>query len=389
MTIASHANWNYPTAVRFGPGRIQELPEACASLGIARPLVVTDPGIHALPVFRTVEGALRALGEPVGVFSDIQANPVGRNIEDGVRHFDAGKYDGVIALGGGSALDAAKAIGLMVGQQRPLWDFEDVGANWRRVNADGMAPVIAVPTTSGTGSEVGRASVIVDEATHTKKIIFHPKMLPPVVIADPELTLGLPAHITSVVGMDALSHNLEGYCAAGNHPMADGIALEAIRLVASHLDQAVNDPANLEARSAMMVASLMGATAFQKGLGAMHSMAHVVGGHLNTHHGRTIAVVMPYVLIANRDAIEPRIVRLARHIGIEKPTFDGFLRWICDLRERYSIPNTLADLGVRSHHIPAFADAALRDPSTGTNPRPMSLVDFEQLFDAAIQGVRP
>ena len=386
MSISTATNWNYPTAVRFGPGRIRELGDACQSLGIVNPLLVTDSGLSKLPLFDQVCHAAQRHGGPVGTFTDIEANPTGQHVDAGVRVFRAGGHDGVIALGGGSALDAAKAIALMVGQQRPLWEFEDVGDNWTRVDPSGMVPVVAVPTTSGTGSEVGRASVITDTSNHTKKIIFHPKMLPPVVIADPELTLGLPPHLTATVGMDALSHNLEAFCAPSNHPMADGIALEGVRLIAMHLSTAVAEPANIEARSAMMIASMMGATAFQKGLGAMHSMAHVVGGQLNAHHGETIAVVMPYVLRANQNAIHDRLGRLSRHIDLGSPTFSAFVDWVLGLRDAFGIPDTLANLGVQEHHVKAFATAAVADPSTGTNPIPFAASDFERLFADAISG---
>ena len=283
-------NWNYPTAIRFGPGRIRELPDACRELGIHKPLLVTDPGIAGLAILQDAIEANRLQGIETRVFSQVRANPNGQNVTDGVAVYTAGAHDGVIAMGGGSALDAAKAIALMVGQDRPLWDFEDVGDNWTRVRIEGMAPVVAVPTTSGTGSEVGRASVIVDESSASKKIIFHPGMLPAKVICDPALTIGLPPKLTAAVGLDALSHSLEAYCAPANHPQADGISIEAIRLVSVHLIDAVRSPTNMVARSAMMSASLMGATAFQKGLGAMHSMAHVIGAKLDAHHGLINAI---------------------------------------------------------------------------------------------------
>lgn len=386
MTIRQAANWNYPTAVRFGPGRISELADGAQSLGMNRPLLVTDPTIAQLPIMETALEAIRDGGLEVGVFAEVQANPVGANVDVGVDHFRQGKHDGVIAMGGGSALDAAKAIALMVGQTRPLWDFEDVGDNWRRVNVAGVAPVVAVPTTSGTGSEVGRASVITDSLKQTKKIIFHPSMLPKLVIADPELTVGLPPNVTAAVGMDALSHNLEAYCAAGNHPQADGIALEGIRLIANHLPAAVETPRDLTARSAMMIASLMGATAFQKGLGAMHSMAHVVGARLGTHHGLANAIVMPYVLQANRAALGESIARLARHLDLPKHSFVGFLDWVLELRERLNIPHTLADAGLNPEHIEPFAAAAQQDPSTGTNPLEFGVDDFKRLFTNALNG---
>src|SRR5260221_928393 len=296
---ALRGNWNYPTSVKFGCGRIAELADHCKALGMKRPLLITDPGLAGLPMIKAAIDRNNAAGLPTGLFSQIQGNPTGKNIDDGVKAFKEGGHDGVIAFGGGSALDAAKAVALMAGQKRPLWDFEDIGDWYTRVDPNGMAPVVAVPTTSGTRSEVGRASVITDEAVHVKKIIFHPKMLPAIVIDDPELTAGLPPHITAAVGMDALSHNLEAFCAPGFHPLADGIAIEGMRLIKEWLPTAVKDGGNLVARSYMMAASSMGATAFQKGLGGMHAIAHPLGALYNTHHGLTNAVVMPYVLDFN------------------------------------------------------------------------------------------
>ncbi len=379
-------NWNYPTAIRFGAGRISELPDACKSLGIRKPLLVTDPGLAALPMIADAVERCRQAGLPCEVFSSVQANPVEENVMAGVALYHQRGYDGVIAFGGGSALDAGKAIALMVGQSRPLWDFEDREDWSTRVNVAGIAPTIAVPTTSGTGSEVGRASVITDIRDHTKKIIFHPRMQPVLVIADPELTLGLPPHVTAAVGMDALSHNLEAYCSPFYHPMAEGIALEGMRLVKEWLPLAVKDGKNLEARAHMMVASTMGATAFQKGLGAMHSLSHPCSANLNTHHGLTNAVVMPYVLEWNRPALKDKMIRLAAFLDLPRQSFDGVMEWIIELRETIGIPKTLADLGVRGEHAAAFAPQAFNDPSTGGNPLPMSVEKFEQLYRNCIEG---
>ena len=379
-------NWNYPTSIRFGAGRLQELPEACCSLGMRRPLLVTDPGLAALPMIARAVGLCREAGLPCAVFSEVQANPVEENVSGGVAVFRAGGHDGVIAFGGGSALDAAKAIALMVGQKRPLWDFEDREDWYTRVEVSGMAPVVAVPTTAGTGSEVGRASVITDRSDHTKKIIFHPRMLPAVVIEDPELTVGLPAQVTAATGMDALSHCLEAWCSPFYHPMAEGIAAEGMRLIRQWLPVAVQEGANLEARSHMLIASSMGATAFQKGLGAMHSLSHPCGANLNTHHGLTNAVVMPYVLAWNRHAIEEKMVRLAAYLGLEQASLDGFLDWVLELRAGIGIPNTLAGIGVREEHAPVFAPQALADPSTGGNPLPMTEDDFRVLYLHCIRG---
>jgi alcohol dehydrogenase class IV len=379
-------NWNYPTSIRFGAGRIRELPEACRSLGMRSPLLVTDRGLAALPIIDQAVLSCRDAGLPCGVFSDIQANPVEQNVNQGVAAYRSGGHDGVIAFGGGSAIDAAKAIALMVGQKRPLWDFEDREDWYTRVDVGGMAPVVAVPTTAGTGSEVGRASVITDLSDHTKKIIFHPRMLPALVIEDPELTVGLPAQVTAATGMDALSHCLEAWCAPTYHPMAEGIAAEGMRLVKQWLPVAVHEPGNVEARAHMLVASSMGATAFQKGLGAMHSLSHPCGANLGSHHGLTNAVVMPYVLTWNRRAIEQKMVRLSAYLGLGEASFDGFLDWVLALRSDIGIPRTLAEIGVREEHAALFAPQALADPSTGGNPIAMTEQDFRVLYLNCIRG---
>src|SRR5579871_6786519 len=338
-------NWNYPTNIRFGVGRIAELPEACKQLGFKRPLLVTDPGLAKLAMVQDAIAANKAAGLPTGLFSDIKGNPVSKNVEDGLRVFRAEGHDGIIAFGGGSALDAAKTIAFMAGQKRPMWDFEDIGDNWKRADPAGIVASIAVPTTAGTGSEVGRASVILNEETHTKKIIFHPKMLPSIVISDPALTVGLPPHITAATGMDALAHCLEAYCAPGFHPMAEGIAVEGTRLVKEALPVAVKDGKNLVARAKMMAAASMGATAFQKGLGAIHALSHPVGALYDTHHGLTNAVFLPYVVAFNRKAVKERIERLAAYIGL-KPRYSAFLDWSLRLREELGVPHTLAGLKV-------------------------------------------
>ncbi|MEP7247688.1 MAG: iron-containing alcohol dehydrogenase [Gammaproteobacteria bacterium] len=379
-------NWNYPTAIRFGAGRIKELPDACRTLNISRPLIVTDPGLAKLPMIANAVKVLADAGLSSAVYSDMQANPVEENVTRGVAAFRKGSHDGVIAFGGGSALDVGKAVALMVGQMRPLFDFEDREDWFTRVNVDGMAPVIAVPTTAGTGSEVGRASVITDTADHTKKIIFHPRMLPAIVIEDPELTVGLPAPVTAATGMDALSHCLEAYCAPSYHPLAEGIAVEGMRLIKEWLPAAVREGHNIEARSHMLIASTMGATAFQKGLGAMHSLSHPCGANLNTHHGLTNAVVMPYVLKWNREAIDKKLGRLAAYLGLGNHSFEGVLEWVLELRRTVGIPNTLADIGVRLEHAAEFAPQAFADPSTGGNPLPVDTKQFEQLYLKCIRG---
>ncbi len=379
-------NWNYPTAVRFGAGRIQELAQNCRELGMQRPLLITDQGLAKLPIVARALSITQQAGLPTALFSDIEANPGGTSVDAGTSVLREGGHDGVIAFGGGSALDVAKAVALMAHQKRPLWDFEDIGDNFARVDEDAMVPVVAVPTTSGTGSEVGRASVIVHEESHRKAIIFHPRMLPERVLCDPELTIGLPASITAAVGMDALSHNLEALCAPGFHPQADGIALEGMRLVDCALRRAWRDGGDIEARAQMMAASLMGATAFQKGLGAMHSMSHAMGGALNCPHGLTNAVVMPYVLRFNRPAIEEPMERLARVLGLAQPGFEAVLRWVLELRETLGIPHTTEALGFTEEHATTLAPAAAADSTAPTNPIPLNEGVLSELFLRALRG---
>ncbi|MBU6952656.1 iron-containing alcohol dehydrogenase [Hahella sp. HN01] len=383
---ALQANWNYPTAIRTGAGRIRELPELCRNLGMRSPLLITDPGLKSLPMVQDTVALCRDAGLQCGLFADIQGNPTGENVEAGVAAYRAGGHDGVIAFGGGSALDAAKAVALMVGQDRPLWDFEDVGDNWTRVNEAGMAPVVAVPTTAGTGSEVGRASVITDAAKHVKKIIFHPRMLPALVILDPELTVGLPPPITAATGMDALSHNLEALCSPFYHPLAEGIAVEGIRLVKDYLPRAVADGADIEARTQMLVASSMGATAFQKGLGGMHALAHPLGALYNAHHGLLNAILMPYVLKANREAIEERITRLVRYLDLSEQGFDGFLNWVLALRESLGIPHALSAIGIDDSDAERVGAMAVEDPSAGGNPVAFDAGQYAELFRNAVHG---
>jgi len=384
MTV--HANWNYPTAIRFGAGRINELAEVCRGQGILRPLLVTDQGLASAPITQAARQALVDAGLGVDLFSDIQPNPVGANLDAGVIAYRRGQHDGVIAFGGGSGLDLGKLIAFMSGQRRPVWDYEDIGDWWTRADADGIAKVIAVPTTAGTGSEVGRAGVITDASTHTKKIIFHPKMMPVVVICDPELTVGMPRKITVGTGMDALSHCLEAYCAPGYHPMADGIAVEGMRLVAKALPQVASTPADIAARSDMMAAAAMGATAFQKGLGGMHALSHPIGALYDTHHGMTNATMMPYVLRFNRRAIEARIGRLAAYLELPNPGFDSFMDFVLDLRQQVGVPHTLRDLGVDNRQAALIAEMAVNDPSAGGNPLPLDIHATRALFDAAWSG---
>ncbi|WP_193161476.1 iron-containing alcohol dehydrogenase [Microbulbifer hainanensis] len=382
-----HTNWNYPTAMRVGPGRVSELAGACAELGIRAPLLVTDPGLAELPMLQQV---LLDCGESdlkIDVFSEIKGNPTGDNVSAGVEALRAGWHDGVIAFGGGSAMDAGKAIALMAGQRRPLWDFEDEGDNFLRVDVDGMVPVVAVPTTAGTGSEVGRSSVITDTGAQVKRIIFHPRMLPSIVILDAELTLGLPATITAATGMDALSHNIEAYCSPGFHPMAEGIALEGIRLVREFLPRAVADGSDLDARQQMLVASSMGATAFQRGLGAMHALAHPLGALYDAHHGLLNAVLMPYVLQANRDAVAEPMTRLARYLGLPHEGVDGVLDWVLELRTEIGIPHSLEEIGIDNRQMKKVGQMAAADPSAGGNPRKLDAKQYSELFERALRGV--
>lgn len=389
MTTAEqvHVNWNYPTAIKVGAGRIRELPGLCQSLGMKNPLLITDPGLMPLPIVKDAMARCQSAGLTCGVFSGIKGNPTGRNVADGLAAYREGRHDGVIAFGGGSALDAAKAVALMAGQDRPLWDFEDVGDNYLRVNVAGMAPVVAVPTTAGTGSEVGRASVITDEDARVKRIIFHPKMLPAAVILDPELIVGLPPKLTAATGMDALSHNIEAYCSPFYHPMAAGIALEGIRLVKDWLPLAVREGGNIEARLQMLVASSMGCTAFQRGLGAMHALAHPLGALYDAHHGMLNAVLMPYVLQTNRAAIDERITSLARYLDLPQPSFTAFLDWVLALREEIGIPHTLAALGIDDARAEQVGRMAVIDGSSATNPIPFTESEYAGILRNAVAGL--
>ncbi|WID96724.1 iron-containing alcohol dehydrogenase [Bosea vestrisii] len=381
--MAITANWSYPTAVKLGAGRIRELAEHCKALGMKRPLLVTDRGLASLPITRNALDILEAGGLGRAIFAEVDPNPNERNLEDGVRAFKDGGHDGVIAFGGGSGLDLGKCVAFMAGQTRPVWDFEDVGDWWTRASVEGIAPIVAVPTTAGTGSEVGRASVITNSQTHTKKIIFHPKFLPGVTICDPELTVGMPRAITAGTGMDAFAHCLEAYSSPFFHPMSQGIALEGMRLVKTYLPRAYADGADIEARTQMMAAAAMGAVAFQKGLGAIHSLSHPVGAVYHTHHGTTNAVVMPPVLRFNRPAIEERIGAAAAYLGIPGG-FDGFYDFVLKLREDLGIPDKLAALGVGTDRIDELAEAAVADPSTAGNPVELTVEAARQLLVEAI-----
>ena len=381
MTL--RANWSYPTAIRFGAGRISELAEACAAAGIKKPLLVTDKGLAGLPITAATLDLMQAAGLGGAMFSDVDPNPTEVNLAAGVAAYKAGGHDGVIAFGGGSGLDLGKAVAFMAGQTRPVWDYEDIGDWWTRADASAIAPIVAVPTTAGTGSEVGRASVLTNSVTHEKKIIFHPKILPTVVICDPELTVGMPKAITAGTGMDAFAHCLEAYCSPHFHPMSAGIALEGMRLVKEYLPRAYADGTDIEARSQMMAAAAMGAVAFQKGLGAIHAISHPIGAVHNTHHGTTNAVVMQPVLRFNRAAIEARIEQAAAYLGIEGG-FDGFYAFVGDLNATLGIPANLTALGVTNPDLSALTASALQDPSTGGNPVEMTAANTRALLDSCL-----
>jgi alcohol dehydrogenase class IV len=383
MTLVG--NWNYPTSVRFGAGRIAELGAAVKAAGMVHPLLVTDPRLAHLPPVKRALEVLADAGIAAALFSNVKPNPVAANVEAGLKMLKQGRHDGVIAMGGGSALDAGKVIAFMAGQTRPMWDFEDVGERWTRAQPGGILPIIAVPTTAGTGSEVGRAGVITEPTSQTKTVIFHPKMMPTVAICDPELTVGMPPTITAGTGMDALAHCLEAYCGPFYHPLADGIAVEGVRLVKESLARAYTEGSDLEARAHMMSAAAMGATAFQKALGAIHALSHPVGALYDTHHGLTNAVFMPYVLVFNRPAIEDRIARLAGYLGL-KPTFHAFLAWVLELRAQIGIPHTLAALGVDDQQFGPMSRMAVNDPTAGGNPLPLDEATCRQLYANALSG---
>jgi alcohol dehydrogenase class IV len=381
MTL--RANWSYPTAIRFGAGRISELAEACAAAGIKKPLLVTDKGLAGLPITAATLDLMQAAGLGRAMFADVDPNPNEINLAAGVAAYTSGGHDGVIAFGGGSGLDLGKAVAFMAGQTRPVWDYEDIGDWWTRANPAAIAPIVAVPTTAGTGSEVGRASVLTNSITHEKKIIFHPKILPSVVICDPELTVGMPKAITAGTGMDAFAHCLEAYCSPHFHPMSAGIALEGMRLVKEYLPRAYADGTDIDARGQMMAAAAMGAVAFQKGLGAIHAISHPIGAVHNTHHGTTNAVVMQPVLRFNRAAIEGRIEQAAAYLGISGG-FDGFYAFVGQLNATLGIPANLTTLGVENPDLAALTASALQDPSTGGNPVEMTATNTRALLESCL-----
>ncbi|MBI2718700.1 MAG: iron-containing alcohol dehydrogenase [Rhizobiales bacterium] len=384
MTIPNR-NFNYPTALKFGAGRIKELAEHCKAHGIMRPLFVTDPGLAGLDLVKAIVDSVKQAGLGIAVFSEVRPNPVEANIIEGVKAYKAGRHDGVIAFGGGSGLDIGKMIALMHGQNISVFELEDIDDWWTRADASKIAPIIAVPTTAGTGSEVGRAGVVTHPITHEKKIIFHPAIMPKVAILDPELTVGLPPKLTAATGMDALAHNLEAYCAPFYHPLSAGIALEGMRLIKDNLARAVKKGSDLDARGNMLVASAMGATAFQRGLGAIHALSHPFGGLYDAHHGMLNGIIMPYVVKANRRKIEKDITRAAAYLGI-KGGFNGFLKWILALRKEIGIPHKLSDIGIDAKRLGEVAAMAMKDPSAGGNPIQFTEKQYKSLARKCVTG---
>jgi len=379
-------NWNYPTSIWLGENRIVDLPQACNNLSIKKPLFVTDKDLINLDMVKNIILELKKKFNNLFVFSNFSGNPFGENVEEGVIEFKKNNCDGVIAFGGGSGLDVGKAIAFMSGQSRPIWDFEDIGDYWKRADENNIAPIIAVPTTAGTGSETGRASAIINKETGVKKIIFHPKFLPSIVILDPVLTVDLSPRLTAATGMDALAHNLEAFCAPGFHPMADGIAIEGMKLIKKSLLIAVKNGKDLEARRNLLVAASMGSTAFQKGLGAIHSLSHPINSQFNVHHGLSNAIFMPYVLTFNKSLIEKRIVTICDYLNLDK-NFDSFLNWILDLRKDLNIPHKLSDVVDESNiDIDKLSQMALDDPSTATNPKKMTIDDMKNLYEYSLSG---
>ena len=380
------SNWNYPTTVWVGENRIDDLSLACKTLKINNPLFVTDKDLIGLPMVKNVLLKLKKSFEKLSIFSNFSGNPIGENVEEGVLEFKNNNCDGVIAFGGGSGLDVGKAIAFMSGQSRPIWDFEDIGDYRKRANEDKIASIIAIPTTAGTGSETGRASAIINKKNKVKKIIFHPKILPSIVILDPVLTIDLSPRLTAATGMDALAHNLEAFCAPGFHPMADGIAAEGMKLIKKSLLTAVNNGKDLQARSDLLAAASMGSTAFQKGLGAIHSLSHPINAQFNVHHGLSNAIFMPYVLTFNKNLIEDRIVSICDYLNLEK-NFESFLNWILDLRKKLNIPHKLSDVvEVEKMNLDHLSKMAFEDPSTATNPKKMTINDMKILYEHSISG---
>ena len=380
------SQWNFPTIVWVGENRINELSKACEQLKVIRPLLVTDKDLINLPLIKGIISENKKKIEHLNIFSNFSGNPIGENVEEGVKKFKTNNCDSVIAIGGGSALDVGKAIAFMSVQNRLIWDFEDIGDNWKKAVDTNIPPIIAIPTTAGTGSETGRASAIINKSNGIKKIIFHPKILPSLVILDPLLTIELPPNLTAATGMDALAHNLEAFCAPSFHPMADGIALEGIRLIKSSLYKAFKEGKNIEARQNLLAASSMGSTAFQKGLGAIHSLSHPINAQFNIHHGLSNAIFMPYVLTFNRHSIEKKIVSICDYLDLDKD-FDSFLSWILDLRKKLNIPNKLSDVvDCTNLDLDKLSLMAFEDPSTSGNPKKISQKDLREMYENSISG---
>ena len=381
-----HGHWHFPTDIRLKENAVAQVGEICKTLVIKKPLMITDPFLAKLPMVADVVKYCAEQALDCQVFSQVKSNPNEDNVTKALSCYQQGKHDGIIALGGGSAMDVAKATALMVGQKHALWDFEDNNDNWRKADATLMAPVIAIPTTAGTGAEVGRCAVISDSKLQRKRIIFHPNMMPKVVILDPKLTQDLPKNLTAATGMDALAHAIEAFCAPSYHPMAEGIAIEAIRLVKNSLPQVIADGNNLAARAQMLVASTMAATAFQRGLGAMHALAHPLGALYDKHHGLLNAILMPYVLQHNQSAIEARVIRLSRYLKLPDKSFNGFIQWLLALRAQINIPHTLAEIGIDDSKQALVAQMAVDDPCAATNPTLLTQQDYRNLFVKAIKG---
>ena len=380
-------NWNYPTTMWIGENRIKDLSAACSALKVKKPLIVTDKNLAKTKLMDNLVEIFKDKKINFSIYSNVVGNPTGTNVDEGVNYYKKNNNDCVVAFGGGSALDVGKAIAFMCGQTLPLWEFEDIGDNWTKANSETIAPIIAIPTTAGTGSETGRASVILNEETGVKKIIFHPKFLPSIVILDPVLTIDLPPELTAATGMDALAHNLEALCAPGYHPMADGIALEGIRLIDKWLVEAYENGSNIQARMNMLSAASMGSTAFQKGLGAIHSLSHPINALNNVHHGLSNAIFMPYVLTFNKKEIKHRVLKVSNYLELKDKSFDGFINWILELRKKLNIPHKLSDtLDEKDLDLDKLSKMAIEDPSTNSNPKKLTVSDMKTMYQNSITG---
>ena len=383
----SNFNWNFPTTIWIGENRINDLNKACLQLNIKKPLIVTDRDLVKSKMILKTIAKLDAKDIKSNIFSNVIGNPTGSNVNEGVKIYHKNNNDGVIAFGGGSGLDVGKAIAFMSGQDLPIWEFEDIGNNWKKANNDKIAPIIAVPTTAGTGSETGRASVILNEKTGVKNIIFHPKFLPSIVILDPILTIDLPSKLTAATGMDALAHNLEAFCASGYHPMADGIALEGMRLIKKNIFKAFKDGSNVDARMNMLTAATMGSTAFQKGLGAIHSLSHPVNAINNIHHGLSNSIFMPFVLTFNKDVIEDKVIKICHYLELKDKSFNGFVNWILKLRKELNMPHKLSEvINEKDFDIDRLSKMAFEDPSTSGNPKNLTVNDMKLMYQHSMIG---